>query len=430
MPREYYLISDLHIGGDDQLQICDFEEELIQFLKTLETKSADTELLIIGDAFGLWELTTAEEADKLDEIVLHHRQLFDQLKATGERIRITLIPGNHDYELACYPEYVRKLDQYNVKLEQEISITREIGGRKIWIEHGMQDDNNNHMPDFGNPHAQPFGYFVTDKLVGSAGRLSRHGRYNWLRDIQSVSPMEEVPGWLMSNYFYREMSPFLRYAIVPFLILFNVSLIYTFGALLEHVGVLPTRIFLDDYLTSSLGIVGGLVNFILFVNGVIIAILALISIPLWFFVRDAKKTLERFGLLTTDVLLAEQKTCYIEAAKKIFDSDPEVMIYVFGHTHEAFVSRVGEKAVINTGTWLKILERVPARFKWIPDIYWPSFRLNFFRIREFNGDVVIDYEKIEKHPPQELSLLQRFAAVRPKASPSIPARTTVKTSIA
>jgi hypothetical protein len=43
--------------------------------------------------------------------------------------------------------------------------------------------------------------------------------------------------------------------------------------------------------------------------------------------------------------------------------------------------------------------------------------------------VVIDYEKIEKRPPQELSLLQRFAAVRPKGASSIPAKTTLRTKM-
>jgi hypothetical protein len=30
MPREYFFISDMHIGGDGQLQTCDFETELIE----------------------------------------------------------------------------------------------------------------------------------------------------------------------------------------------------------------------------------------------------------------------------------------------------------------------------------------------------------------------------------------------------------------
>jgi UDP-2,3-diacylglucosamine pyrophosphatase LpxH len=63
---EYFFVSDLHIGGDEQLKILDFEEEFIEFLKSLEGRESDTELVIIGDAFGLWEFTTAEGVEKFD----------------------------------------------------------------------------------------------------------------------------------------------------------------------------------------------------------------------------------------------------------------------------------------------------------------------------------------------------------------------------
>ena len=52
MAREYFFISDMHIGGDGELRNCDFEDELIEFLKALEHEQ-DAELIINGDAFGL-----------------------------------------------------------------------------------------------------------------------------------------------------------------------------------------------------------------------------------------------------------------------------------------------------------------------------------------------------------------------------------------
>lgn len=61
---------------------------------------------------------------------------------------ITLIPGNHDYELAAHDEYVDRLAAYNVTLEQEVAISREIGDHTIHIEHGMQEDPSNRIPDF------------------------------------------------------------------------------------------------------------------------------------------------------------------------------------------------------------------------------------------------------------------------------------------
>lgn len=103
MPTEYFFVSDLHIGGDEQLKILDFEDDFIAFLEMLERRERDTELVIIGDAFGLWEFTTAEGVERFDVLVGDHAQLFEQFRVTGEHLKITLIPGNHDYELACYP---------------------------------------------------------------------------------------------------------------------------------------------------------------------------------------------------------------------------------------------------------------------------------------------------------------------------------------
>ena len=38
MAKKYYLVSDLHMGGDGQLQHCDYAAEFIAFLKGLERR--------------------------------------------------------------------------------------------------------------------------------------------------------------------------------------------------------------------------------------------------------------------------------------------------------------------------------------------------------------------------------------------------------
>jgi UDP-2,3-diacylglucosamine pyrophosphatase LpxH len=54
LAQKYYFVSDLYMGGDGQLQHCDYAAELIAFLKGLESETSDTELLIVGDTFGFW----------------------------------------------------------------------------------------------------------------------------------------------------------------------------------------------------------------------------------------------------------------------------------------------------------------------------------------------------------------------------------------
>jgi len=64
MSTTYYLISDLHIGGDGGLARCDFEHELIEFLAQIAAGPTPAELIIVGDAFGFWELTDREGPSK------------------------------------------------------------------------------------------------------------------------------------------------------------------------------------------------------------------------------------------------------------------------------------------------------------------------------------------------------------------------------
>ena len=235
--RVYYVISDLHIGGDEQLEEVEFLDELLDFLKRLERTDEDAELVINGDAFGLWEFTTVEGMAKFDIIEETYTELFEQLRATGESVPTTLLPGNHDHELAAYNEYVERFAEYNVNLVQAESITRPVGDRVIHFEHGHQQDPNNRIEDLKDPNATPLGYYYNTLVTSRAGQLSDRGRYNWLKDVQAVTPTERMPIWLFSKYFYREMNPLLRYALVPFLLLFNVSAVVAILAGLDLIGV-------------------------------------------------------------------------------------------------------------------------------------------------------------------------------------------------
>src|SRR5262249_49339846 len=93
---------------------------------------------------------------------------------TGQRIKITMMVGNHDYDLACNAEFAAKLQQYNIHLDTSLVLIRTIGDKKIWIEHGQQHDEFNAFPDYGKPYALPVGYFITQTFVpGSSVRATR-----------------------------------------------------------------------------------------------------------------------------------------------------------------------------------------------------------------------------------------------------------------
>jgi UDP-2,3-diacylglucosamine pyrophosphatase LpxH len=430
MPTEYYFISDMHIGGDGELRNCDFEVELIDFLKQLEGKH-HAELVINGDAFGLWEFTTLEGMQKLEALIEQQSRLFEQFKRTGEKIPITIMPGNHDYELACYPEYVDRLKEYNLNLVQEVSITREVAHKKVWIEHGQQHDERNRMPDFGNPYAEPVGYFVTAAIVGTAGRYSEFGRGHWLKDVQAVMPITDIPTWIISNYFYREMGPLLRLILLPFLLLFSLGFLVVLSWLLQAVGIFDFNPILDNPLTHSLGITGDVLRAVLLIEGIIALFLFLAAlpaaIPLGILLRDVRKTLDRYHIFKPKAPVKEADAPYLGAARQVFEQDSDVAVFVYGHTHIASLKEIDGRVVINTGTWLKQPKKVPVLFGHLPPVYRPLFRLNYFRIAEEDGQVAIHYERIGKKPPSELTWSQRLLTLtrRLDEGAAIPERTVV-----
>ncbi len=421
----YYFVSDLHVGGDEALRDVQFEDELLAFLADLAETAADgdVELIVNGDVFGLWEFTELEGMAKFDALVERYPELFEQLRATGEDVDITFIPGNHDYELAAYDEYVDRLAEYNVRLDQSVVITRKAGDHEVWIEHGMQEDDNNRIPDFGNPFANPLGYFVNRHFTSKAGQLSERGRYNWLKDVQSVTPMEQIPEWLLSNYFYREMNPLLRYAVLPFLLLFYVSLAYLGLVLLDVLGVWATPFDLVHGILLDLGVVGSVIDAVVAVNIVVIVLLSVIAVPMYFFVRDLRETLTRFGLFAV-AAEDEQEDPYLDRAEEVFERHPDVAAFVYGHTHRVSLSEVEGRAVVNTGTWLKRFTRTPTRMGLLPPVFYPSFRLSYFRITAADeGGIHVAYDEVAKPDPAELSLLQRVVSKRPRLAPEIPEQT-------
>jgi UDP-2,3-diacylglucosamine pyrophosphatase LpxH len=429
MPTTYYFISDLHIGGDEALGVCDFEDELIDFVKNIAHQDDNAELIIIGDAFGLWEFTQVEGVEKINMLIKQFPRIFDTIREVGKQVKITILPGNHDHEIACYPEFVELFKEYNIHLEQKPAIKRDIGTRRLWIEHGNQYDETNRMPDFGNPHAQPVGYFITSNMVGTAGQISERGRYNWLKDIQSVYPTELVPDWVMSNYFYREMSPYLRWLLLPFLLLSGVTMFVLGGAALEYFNLTDSNIFLDNRIFNTLGIVGSLFQTILTINATVLFLIIVFSIPIGIIIRDLKRTLKRFGIeLDPAELTGEKEELYHKAAEKVVADDPGIVAFIYGHTHKPSLERVGGRYIINTGTWLKQFRRLLPRFGFLPAIYAPGFCLNYFRLNEQMGKIAIEYLKIDKFETSDLTLIQRMMASRKrrKRMTPIPNKTVIE----
>jgi hypothetical protein len=338
-----------------------------------------------------------------------------------------MMVGNHDYDLACNPAFVGQLQAYNITLDTSPVLIRSVGDKKIWIEHGQQRDEFNTFSDYGNIHALPLGYFITRTFVSGASQHSDFGRGDWLKDIRSVGTMQ-IPDWILSNYFYREMSTVLRWALLPFLLLAGVTVVASVGEILRVTGVYDYNIVFQNPLMSKLGIIDNVLQVVIAINSIF---LVLFGVPALFVQRDISRTLKRFHLLTsggtTPNLDSEEP--YLKGAQEVFRADDKVAVFIFGHTHAAFLRRLGPagQVVLNTGTWLKLLHRVPVRFGLLPAVYYPSYCLNYFRIEKENDHLVISYVAVSKAPERELTWLQRLVTLwkAPKPPEAIPAKTIV-----
>ena len=72
-------------------------------------------------------------------------------------------------------------------------MTRAVGDHVVHFERGHQHDPHNRIEARGDPNATPFSYYCNALVTSRAGHLSDRGRYNWLTDVQAVTPTERMP---------------------------------------------------------------------------------------------------------------------------------------------------------------------------------------------------------------------------------------------
>lgn len=239
--------------------------------------------------------------------------------------------------------------------------------------------------------------------------------------------VRQLPDWIVSNYFYNEMSPLIRWSLFPFLVLFSITILAFAAEILATLGIFDANYLLDNPITRSLGVFGNLLRTILVFSMLFWFFIIAVSVPLGFVLRDARRVLQRMKILPEgkDSAVYVPDEGYREHALEIFEADPNVAVYVFGHTHDAFLLEENGRAILNTGTWLKLLKRIPVIFGYLPAVYFPTFRLNYFKIFEESGRIAIEYKVIPKVPKQEHSLIQRILTLTKKPQPGrpIPERT-------
>jgi hypothetical protein len=239
-----------------------------------------------------------------------------------------------------------------------------------------------------------------------------------------------MPIWLLSKYFYREMNPLIRYSLVPFLLLFNISALLAVIAGLDILGVWSMPVERTEAFLSQFGAAGTAAWFFLAINVAVGGLLVLVGVPLYFLRRDVRKTVDRFGVFETE-LTVDPQSPYEDRASEVFADDPETTIFCYGHTHRPGIKEIDGGVLVNTGTWLKRLHRRDGIIGILPPVFYPSYQLAAVRIAEEAEGVTVGYDRISKASPasEELTRTERFFTVGREPEPEIPDRYVVDAAV-
>src|SRR5437762_5985813 len=228
-----YVISDLHLDENDDARLFR-DDRQGRALASLCEKIAhdDAELVLLGDIFDLTAMTPPEKglrrffarlaveaeprprrpvAALVSPGARANPLAIDALARLSERVRVTLVPGNHDHQLASAEGGVA-LAAVGLRVERTRSVVRTIAGRTAVLQHGHEHDPGNAEPASG-------GEVMTQVLHQAVIPFLRaHGPQRNVRmdaaRIVALRPEEAVISvlerWLDPKTFRRFFRAFLR----------------------------------------------------------------------------------------------------------------------------------------------------------------------------------------------------------------------------
>jgi UDP-2,3-diacylglucosamine pyrophosphatase LpxH len=413
------IISDLHIGGDSEMEDFECENELISFLEHLEKEKLPLELIILGDFFDLWNYKKDND-NKVGEAIKRWHKLFEAVRKLGQKIKITLIPGNHDHELVYNKKYQNELEKYNITLDINQYFKREFNynGKKFRIigEHGNQVEPGTAFPDFNMPTDSSLSYHIYNLFVHKFLKIGNEKkRPSWLKGLENVD-VELIPYWLISKYFYHEIGPILRMIIVPMLILFSIAIPYfIFDLITDYYQpkfLMPLLSFMDTNLFMKA------IIFIIYFDMVIVLLLFILS----FLRKDFYKRLKSYGVVSLSEIIISKHNAYLEKAVKVTSGDnpykQKADMYVTGHTHSAELKKDEKNSFIfaDTGSWRQLIHRMKAYFSF-PPVFYPYFELTYLSLSTDSKDLKIELRSWPKEFTPNLTILEKIAIKRAKTAP-------------
>jgi UDP-2,3-diacylglucosamine pyrophosphatase LpxH len=422
------VLSDLHIGGDPGQEDFFCHAELIALLDDLDREPEPVTILINGDFFEFLQVTLPPGGNRARVVVEHpdHAALFARLREWNARPghRTVYTVGNHDSETAWNVAIGTYLIEqgivHDVALGYEHCFASDGGELTVYAEHGNEEDSQNAIVDYGHPLIVPVGTHVVTQLVNRIeplGRFAGPDDATTLSDIDNIYPLEMVPWWLFSNYFYRQARRFTRYILAPAIVIL-LALRFLNDAIIHlSQGRLPE---------FSVGRLGQIFGFLL------LDVVVVLGLVLLMLRHDFMRWRRRSGLLEPLQIVAEGEEHYHASCRAFLAGERQpahrqdrvaaVDVFLYGHNHIAELEEyvVGERhtAFVNTGTWMRKIVRLPTRLR-LPPVFVPAYQLTYAVLRMTPAGLSVTLNERVKPLPYRLGWAERIATFRKR--PPLPA---------
>jgi UDP-2,3-diacylglucosamine pyrophosphatase LpxH len=228
-----YVISDLHLDGERESLLFHDERQGVGLASLCERIARENaELVLLGDIFELTGMTPPDRGlerffKKLDvqleppprrpisalisAVARAHPRALDALARLSERCRVTIVPGNHDYQLGT-AEGGEALGSFGLRCAVARSVVCTVACRTVVLQHGHEHDKGNAEPSRG-------GEVMTQALHQAVIPFLRaHGAQRNVRmdpgRLVALRPEEAVISvlerWLDPKSFRRFFRAFLR----------------------------------------------------------------------------------------------------------------------------------------------------------------------------------------------------------------------------
>lgn len=119
LSRKQYVASDWHLG----YEYTNYDK-ILEFLDLVESKADN--LILVGDTFDLWRYPISQMEYS------NTGQCLRRLKEVADKLPVTIIPGNHDYNLKR--RWPKLESDYNVTIQDDFAY------EGIYYTHGWQFD--------------------------------------------------------------------------------------------------------------------------------------------------------------------------------------------------------------------------------------------------------------------------------------------------